>query len=278
MLKLIKDKVLVLGSGFLGKAFKENGFAVVGRSDFEFDPDDEYAFEKFSEKYLADDTYDTVINCIGISDTRYCEDLSNWEAVRFGNSTLPEYLSSCCEHFDKKFVHISTGCLYDQNSRPNREDDHLSTHCHYTVSKIFGENGCNHNRDLIVRPRLFFGGFIDPKNLLCKIPEFEKHLNEINSYSSVDTVVESVVALLEYEQIGIFNVAQEGYATIGEIAGALSCPPKPPITGTELQTDQRLCLVNNILDISKLKQFYRPREIFEELVRCNDLMNSKFSK
>jgi len=77
--------------------------------------------------------------------------------------------------------------------------------------------------------------------------------------------VEATEALLHADQKGVFNVAQQGYASIEQICEHLTIPHQPPISGSELQASQGVALVNNILDITKLRRFYQPREIFQEI-------------
>ena len=253
----MKDKTIVLGRGFLGKEFERHGFEVWGRDKFQF-PEDDF-------KNLKD--YDVIINCIGIADTRACEDPDQWKNILHTNSIFVSVLSWYCREFGKKLVHISTGCVYDKNNSPQKETDFVSSHCRYVVSKLNAEYSC-HPNDLILRPRLYFGDVDDKNNLLTKLPKFNKHLTEINSYTSTRTIVEAAETLLRHNQSGVFNVAQEGYATIEQICKNLGLPEKLPISGLELQRSQGLALVNNIMDISKLKRFYQPRKLKEELQRC----------
>lgn len=269
-------ELIILGNGFLGSQFKKNGYRVLSRKDVNFVNDE--SFIEFSSKWLKNKPeIKCVINCIGNADTRNCENLNFWNDVFFTNSIIPKKLSKLCRHYGKKFVQISTGCVYDQNSRPNTEEDSPSSHCNYVVSKICAENFCDSSGDLIIRPRLFFGETDNKNNLLCKLPKFEKHLNEINSYTSLQTIVEAVDALIQLDKVGVYNVAQEGYATIGEICEWIGLEPKPKITGLELQKDQNLNLVNNILDISKLKKIYEPRPLKDEIINnWNQLTKYKY--
>lgn len=270
---MTNNKIAVLGNGFLGKEFSKKGYEVLDRSEFEW-PIDTIRLGIFKQL----EPYDTIINCIGCADTRYCEDPENWSSVYNINAKLVSALSKYCKHRNKKFVHISTGCVYDKNNQPQKETDFTSSHCRYVVSKLTAEYYCSPN-DLILRPRLYFSDTPDKNNLLTKLPKFERHLTEINSYTSTKTIVEATQALLEAGQSGIFNVAQEGYATIEQICQYIGIIKKPTLNGEELRQEQGLYLVNNILDISKLKKFYQPRNLEEELSRCwNSIKNHPSTK
>jgi len=271
-----RERVLVLGKGFLGKEYEKHGYTVWGRDKFEFTKT--YKSYSFHEKttevsnrlYNNINKFDVIINCIGSADTRKCEEPDNWDQTYSLNSELPTILSQYCKNMDKKFIHISTGCVYDNNNTPQKEDGFLSSHCRYVVSKLCAEYGCDPQRDLILRPRLYFSGTDDKNNLLTKLPTFTRHLNEINSYTSLRTIVEATTALLINNQSGIFNVANTGYSTLEQIVSILGLEQKPTIGGEDLQSTQGIALVNNILDTSKLEEFYIPRPLCEEIINCYD--------
>ena len=269
-----KSEVLVLGRGFLGKQFVKNGYKVVGRDDFNFSHDMNYAdLESFSIL----DGYSVIINTIGISGTRYCEDSSNWDEVFKVNSELPHLLSAYCKKNDKKLVHVSSGCVYDSNATPQKEDGFVSSHCRYVVSKLVGEYGCDITRDLILRPRLYFGETSDKNNLLNKIPTFRGFLEEDNSYTSVQTIVEATTALLENNCVGVYNVANTGSGSILDIGMQLNISGKgceyETISPDLLRRNQGIHLVNNIMCTSKLEEVYTPPSLDCELERCWSELN-----
>jgi len=263
-----KDRVLVLGRGFLGKQFEKNGFKVLGRDDFNFDPNLHYS-DLSSFECLGDlDSYDVIVNTVGKANTRWCEKPENWKELFKVNSELPHLLSDHAEKYDKKLVHISTGCVYDQNNRAQTEEDGVVSHVRYVVSKLNGEYGCNLERDLIIRPRLFFGESEDKNNLLNKVRKFNSYLTEINSFTSVQTIVGATIALLENDQSGVFNVANKGYTSLWNLCNSIGLRGDK-MDGEQLRSQENLHLVNNIMDTSKLEEFYDPPEIFSEFKRCN---------
>lgn len=270
----MKNKILVLGKGFLGKAFEKKGFEVWGKDKFEFKQNGEPLYLNKFKQYDAGMyefmKHDVIINCVGKSNTRWCENPENWKETLFVNGEIPKILSEFCRREGKKFVHISTGCFYDKNDTLKREDDNLAiaTHCNYTLTKLVGEKFCNLEKDLITRPRLYFGDFEDRNNLLCKIQKFPNFLVEQNSYTSVHVIVDAVSALLEAEQTGIFNVGCDGFASIEEMASWIGLPSREKITEKELHEKEGLYLVNNTMDITKLQKFYQPPKLKDEIIRC----------
>ena len=256
-------KTIVLGKGFLGKKFEEAGFEVWGRDRFEMNYFDEGIC--YGDK-LRD--LDVIINCMAKSNTRWCEKPENFHEALWSNGTIPRLLSGYCKANGKKFVHISTGCLYDSHKwNQYGEEEKLTAHCNYTVSKWVGEQGCRPEHDLVIRPRLLFGDFQDRNNLLCKLPAFTRYVDRFNSFSSVNVVVEAVTALLEHNQSGVFNVACDGAATVWTLAQWMGLEGQP-MTERHLHEAEGIFLVNNVMDLTKLKQFYMPPTLKDEVLRC----------
>lgn len=253
-------KIIVVGNGYLGSTFGKYGIEVLGRDKFyiHYGCDDAYLTATFGE-------YDVIINCIAKSNTRFCE--TEFTKAFMSNSNIPGVLSNWCAKNGKKFVHISTGCLYDKNNIPQKETDDLAAHCNYTLTKWVGEKQCNPERDLIIRPRLFFDGSDRPSNLLNKIKRFDKLCRELDSVSSTDTVVNATLALIENQATGVFNVACDGYISMHEI-GVLMGFDKDWISIDEIRKQQGLHLVNNTMDLSKLKKYFIPPMIEDEVLRC----------
>ena len=256
-----KNKVLVLGKGFLGKKFEQRGFKVWGKERFTL-------FPGADVNLRARDFYDVdvIINCMGKSNTRWCEQRENFRATMFSNATIPGMLSDFCKKTGRRFVQISTGCVYDNNKEPQTEAEYLAAHCNYVVTKWAGEQNCSPD-DLILRPRLYFSDTEDRNNLLCKLPRFKSFLTEANSFTSLDTIVDSTQALLDAGATGTFNVACDGYATVQELASWIGLSG-PGITEAQLHQSQGLYLVNNIMSLDKLKQYYQPPQLRAEVERC----------
>lgn len=169
------------------------------------------------------------------------------------NGILPSRLSTLCAEHGKRLVHISTGCLYDCNDYPQTETEFTVSHCRYTVAKWVGENGLNPDRDLILRPRLLFNDQAHPKNLLWKLRHFTSYLDELNSFTHTADVVRATTALVAAGCVGIFNVACEGYLTVYDLAHLIGLRGGK-LNANTLRTREGIYLVNNILNLDKLKQ------------------------
>lgn len=287
MVNDIKNTTLILGNGFLGKEFVRHGYTHYTTSEMlryitfsESIEEDIESHIKFLSKleYILDELaihknikIDTIINCIGKADTRYCEDEINFmNDVIHVNGGIPNLLSNFCRERNLKFVQISTGCLYDIRTRPAKETDFTAAHCKYVISKWIGELGCDKRYDLIIRPRLYFSDIDNKFNLITKFKRFNTILNEFNSVVSTRTIVEAVTSLLENNQSGIFNVANDGAYTIKQLSEAIgyTWSDDQVVHQEELHKSQGLYLVNNVMDLTKLKQFYTPRDAISEIKWC----------
>lgn len=248
-------RLFVLGGGFSSYEFARRGYNI-------------YRGKVKTEKDLGCvDSFDVIINCAGKSQTRWCEsNRENFMEALEANALLVKMLSDYCFFKGKRFVHISTGCLYSGEGL-KKEDGFLEAHCAYTVTKWAGEMLCRED-DLIVRPRLLFADFVHPKNFLCRLPKFKKFIDEKNSYTSLKVLVDAIEILLKAGQKGVFNVACDGAASPLEIAKWLGIKEPQVMTETDLHKQEGIYLVHNVMDLGKLKQFYQPPDLKTELLRC----------
>lgn len=256
-------KILVLGRGYLGREFERQGFEVWGRDRVDFKDNSIIPTDLPMLKQ-----YDVIVNCISKSGTRWCEDINNFNEAISVNSFIPMRLNLWCTQNKKKFVHISTGCLYDRTDIINTETDFTAAHCNYTITKWVVEKYLDPNECLILRPRLLFDNSNDIKNLLFRLSNFKVFTqDEKDSFTSTKTLVEATKVLIEKNAVGVFNVAQEGYASIYQIAGWCNIDPRVGISAAELRKQEKLYLVNNRMSIDKLKQYYQPAKLKETIIQ-----------
>jgi dTDP-4-dehydrorhamnose reductase len=280
-----QPKFLVLGSGMLGEEYEAHGHTVLQSKDFriqsDFTENDVYRalHSSLGEAKINLNDYDAIVNCIGISDTRYCEDPKNWKEISIVNGLLPGYLSDYCEESRIKFIHISTGCLYDQPHRPCMEDESLAAHCNYVVSKWQGELGCDKERDIIIRPRLLFGEREPQKgkrnNLICKLQKFNKFVDAFDSITWIGDIVSASDALIRREQSGVFNVACKEVKTMYQYATEHLGLEGSKVTPEELRKSQKLHLVNNVMDVSKIEEFVSMTPLNTALEHCLEKLGYK---
>lgn len=130
------------------------------------------------KRYLNDNLYDVVVNCIGIlvkqSDER--KDLST-----FLNSYLPHMLEQYYTDAKVKVIHLSTDCVFSGKNAPYYEDSKYDGESFYDRSKALGE--IKNTKDLTFRMSIV-GPEIN-RNGVGLFHWFMKQRGEINGYSNV---------------------------------------------------------------------------------------------
>lgn len=196
---------VVLGDGYIGSAYRDSGMPCVGKNRFRYDGKNFFDLERILAYHYE---FDTIINCIGYTNTTTSELPENFDKVWLTNAQFVKELSHMCKRDKKKLVHISTGDLYGNNFSIN-ENVETSTKIDvgttYRFTKYAGERFCSPDT-LIFRIRLPFDGRQHPKNLLCKIPKFTKFYGFTNDYTYVPDLVNGTKVLVDKNQSGIFNV------------------------------------------------------------------------
>lgn len=100
------------------------------------------------------ETYDVVVNCIGILNTRVDTDL---DVGIYINSYFPHYLAKCCDKAGSKLIHISTDCVFNGNRGSYTEDSIPDEVSFYGRTKSLGEVTRNNQltlRTSIIGPEL----------------------------------------------------------------------------------------------------------------------------
>lgn len=217
-------KTIIIGDGYVGSAFRDAGYPCIGKNDFRYDGEN---FDELGLMIHFSHNVDTIINCIGYTNTTASEDPKNFDAVWNANAQFVRELSRFCHRTGKKLIHISTGDLYGNvfdmttnvESNPN-----MDVGTHYRFTKLAGERFC-HEDDLILRIRLPFDGRNHPKNLLTKLPRFTKFYSYSNDYTYLPDLVNGAIILAEKKQKGIFNVvSHEDGCTLFLLKNILQLP------------------------------------------------------
>lgn len=173
--------------------------------------------------------YDWIVNCAGVTgfpNVDACED-NKFETIK-GNVALPMCLQRFADGVGAKFAHFSSGCIYqgqidDVWAEPNF---YGST---YSVSKGVSDSYLKHLA-LVFRIRMPFTGANEPKNYLTKVLNYAKNGKLVDSgYNSLTDHDEAVVVacnLIEQNASGPYNLVNEGYINMHELAEMLEVQPE----------------------------------------------------
>jgi dTDP-4-dehydrorhamnose reductase len=213
--------VLILGNGLLGsEIIKQTNWDYLSRQKDDFDfCDIETYIEKISE-------YDTILNCVGYTDT-YSQDKEKHREVNF-KSVVD--LADICQKEKKKLVHISTDYVYAHSDPYACENDMaLISENWYTYYKLLADEYIMLKNETYLICRCSFKPKPFPYDIAWK--------NQIGNFDYVDIISKLIIKLINKNANGLYNV------------------------GTSEKTTYDLALITNKNVKMALKPFYAPENI-----------------
>jgi 3,5-epimerase/4-reductase len=212
-------KELILGNGFIGKRMHKEFDCLVCTKHISILHDVINIIREYKPK--------VIINCIGytgrnVDDCETHKDLTLW-----ANTFVPTMLAEGCAAEGVKLVHLSSGCIYDQEYHPTaitEADRPDFFNLFYSRTKIYAEEivkfyPCN----LIVRPRVPLDCIPHPRNILTKLLTFDRVIDTPQSVTYLPDFFKAVRHLIDMGASGIYNVVNKGelrYPQLLDIYGA----------------------------------------------------------
>lgn len=160
-----------------------------------------------------------LINCIGHTGRNNVDDCEKRpDHTLLANTFVPIFLAEACIRHNIKFVHISSGCIYDYNyttDRPITEKiDPMYFDLFYSRTKIYAERALEilsrKNNVLISRIRIPLDDRPHKKNILNKLLCFKKVIDVPNSVSYIPDTIKAIEHLININAKGIYNVVNKG--------------------------------------------------------------------
>jgi len=198
-----KKIVIVGGDGFLGGYFRQRlPHALVAQVDIS---------NLSAVKTMLRDQLkpDIVINCAGKTgrpNVDWCED--NKLATLHSNVTGALVLMEQCLLADIAYVHIGSGCIYD-NGYFDEKDDPNFKGSFYSKTKLAADILLQDFPVLNLRLRMPFDGSLNPRNLIRKLIGYNKVLTCRNSMTYIPDFINAAVALMDKGLTGTFNIVNE---------------------------------------------------------------------
>jgi nucleoside-diphosphate-sugar epimerase len=192
---------IILGYGQLGKEFvKQTGWDYISREKDKFD------FKDLDTYICKIYKYDTIINCIGYTDTYSGNREKHWKINYLGVIQLANY----CRDYNKKLIHISTDYVYT-GSPPNATEESIPVHARnwYTYTKLLADGYVQavSNNYLLIRTSF--------KPFPCMYPE--AITTQFGNFDFTHIITEYIIRLIKKDAKGIFNVGTQ-VKTIYELA------------------------------------------------------------
>lgn len=185
--KLSNENILILGKGYIGNSlYKElkHKFSVTIVSSAEVNYHDRSALSL----YLLNNNIDIVVNCSGFTGRPNIDEAEEkkelcWEL----NVMSPIRINQVCNRLDLKYIHISSGCIYDGYQQEWTELDKpnyglfSNESSFYSKSKHAFEIMSKDLRSVILRIRMPIGKDRESRNYLTKILKYDKLIDYVNS-------------------------------------------------------------------------------------------------
>jgi UDP-glucose 4,6-dehydratase len=220
--------ILLLGkSGYMGSAFesaltlREEKYTALSRSELDYTNLDVFG------SYIAPKYHDIklVINCagfVGKPNVDACE-TSKADTI-LGNVLFPQMVSNICKNLNIRFMHLSSGCIYNGYDKEFTEEDEsnfsfVQDNCSfYSGTKALSETLIDKDNSYICRLRIPFDEFDNERNYLSKIINYDKLLDMKNSISHRGDFVNACLDLYKQEcPTGIYNIVNSGSILTSDI-------------------------------------------------------------
>lgn len=217
--------VLLLGSGYLGSAFKTELHR--RKLKVEAPPRSwvDYTKADVLRTYLKTLKPEFVINAAGFTgkpNVDECEQKKT--ATLVGNVLLPCRISNACADLGIPWGHVSSGCIYNgvgpfsEDDPPNFSFDHPPC-SFYSGTKALAEECLKpFSQVYIWRLRLPFDEFDGPRNYLSKIQRYPMVYNATNSITHRGDFVKAALDLWQTKApFGTYNMTNPGYVTTRQV-------------------------------------------------------------
>ncbi len=207
----MNNKILILGKGFIGQRLQKELNCRIDGSIINCFNDAEKLVKKYRPR--------VIINCIGITGRQNVDDCElEKNATLLANSFVPVILAEACLRSNIKFVHISSGCIFNYDYKKNKPIEESSQDyffkLFYSRSKIYAERPLEAlARDyniLIARIRIPLLNARHPKNVLDKLIRYKKVIDIANSVTYIPDFIRAIKHLIRIDARGVYNVVNKG--------------------------------------------------------------------
>jgi len=189
----MKEKILILGNGLLGKEIKkQTGWDITSRKHG-FDINYPLMYPKFLAKYT------TLINCVACTDTYSTVKDEHWKT----NYESVYHLTNYCNKHEIKLVHIGTDYMYANNRKESPTENDVPVHDEnwYSYTKLLGDG--------IIQ-------MLSNNYLLCRcghkphpFPFATAFIDKVGNFDYVSEITKLIVQLVKQNACGVYNVGTE---------------------------------------------------------------------
>lgn len=217
-------KVLLLGKGFVGTKLaaylEQKQVNVFSYSRNVLD----YSKHLKLSSIVRENNFSHIINCCGytgVPNVDACE--TNKQLCWNLNVTIAKTIDDICATYNKRCIHISSGCIYTGYEKEFTEQDEPNfglfnnESSFYSKSKHAFETVVNKFNSAVLRIRMPFTNLKEPKNYLYKILSYDNLISQKNSLTSIDDLNNFVYNFIPNFLPGTYNVVNTQPVTALEI-------------------------------------------------------------
>lgn len=246
-------RVAILGAGFIGANV---GAWLTRRGHHVRFVDADVRDEDEVRRLVAWSTPDVVMNCAAKTDIDWCE-RHRAEALAV-NAEGAGRVARAAAASGAALIHVSSGCIYSsRGAAPVREHDAPSPRCHYTWTKVRGEEEVQNVTatcglpTLVIRPRLVVSAAPSPRNTLVKLLTYRNFTDVPSSCTVLEDLAVVLDAMIAREVRGVFNVVNPGTTSPYRMATILGVP-RTLISSEQLDRMTLAKRVDAVLSTEKL--------------------------
>ena len=204
-------RVLVFGNGWMGNKIAEEFGGKVSRANIL----DMNQCEVDIAEYKPDFVVNAAAKC-GKPNIDWCAKMENRQITQAVNGYGPRVLEAACDMAGVRFVHISSGCIWEEGNDV-KETDLPDPPSYYASTKSFAETTLDKDRTLILRPRMPVDGEPGKRNLIYKLSAYDKVLDTHNSVTVLEDFLGAMRTLMGKKCSGIYHVVNPGWITPREL-------------------------------------------------------------
>jgi len=217
-------RVLLLGKGFigtkLGQFLQTADVDVFHISQQEID----YTNSRTLSRMFRDYNFTHVVNCCGYTGTPNVDGCEKNKEICWNlNVTVPNEIDKIADKYNKKIIHISSGCIYTGYEKDFLETDQPNFGLYnpqssfYSKSKHAFETVIDTKQSAILRIRMPVTSVKEDKNYLYKLFKYDNLISYKNSITCIDDLNRLVKHLLNNFIPGIFNAVNTKPITAKEV-------------------------------------------------------------
>jgi len=199
---LVKENILILGTGYIGR-YIYNTLKDIHNTKIVSTLGFDYHDNKDLSKFILNNDISIIINCSGFTGRPNVDEaeLKKDECWRL-NVVSPLSINTLCNKLGVKYIHISSGCIYNGYDKVFTEEDTpnfglFDTSSFYSKSKHAFELMSTHLDNKIIRIRMpICNDLTNPRNYLKKIMEYKNLINYTNSKTYIPDLCDFISCLI----------------------------------------------------------------------------------